>query len=137
MTHWCTHTCRTRSRKTSFLGFGVCVLAECCFFFLFFFLEHVDVCAVMVPVSGSPVLQLWDQAQTGSPMWVNCDLAISLPGGDKSSPCWCVNHSVITSSCHGRLRMQASGNLHCRCFSDRREKHTATLSRQLRRVLDI
>lgn len=30
------------------------------------------------------LMQLCDQAQTGSSMWVNCDLAISLPGGDKS-----------------------------------------------------
>lgn len=62
--------------------------------------------------------QLWDQARTGSSMWVNCDLAISLPGGDKSLPCWCVSHSVITSSCHDCLRMRASGNLHCRSFTD-------------------
>ena len=74
--------------------------------------------SVRVSVCGFPVLQLQDQARTGSWMWVNCDLAISLPGGDKSSPCWCVNRSVITSSCHDCLRMRASGNLHCRSLTD-------------------
>ena len=85
--------------------------------------------SVRVSVCGFPVLQLQDQARTGSWMWVNCDLAISLPGGDKSSPCWCVNHSVITSSCHDCLRMRASGNLHCRSLTDTRGgKHSASLS---------
>lgn len=131
------HTHMSNAEQKDILFRVWCLRVGVLFFFSSFFLEHVDVCAVMLSVCGSPVLQLRDQAQTGSPMWVNCDLAISLPGGDKSSPCWCVNHSVITSSCHDRLRMQASGNLHCRCFTDRREKHTATLSRQLQRVLNI
>lgn len=84
-----------------------------------------------------PRLQLRDQARTRSSMWVNCDLAISLPGGDKSSSCWSVNHSVITSSCHDCLRMQASGNLHCRSFTDTREKHTASLFVQLSFLLRV
>lgn len=77
-------------------------------------------CTGMSAVSGCLPLvasHQWDQARAGSWMWVNCDLAISLPGGDKFSPCWCVNRSVITSACHDCLRMQASGNLHCRSFS--------------------
>lgn len=76
----------------------------------------------------------WDQARTGSWMWVNCDLAISLPGGDKSSPCWCVNRSVITSVCHDCLRMQASENLHCRSFSLAQQETKQHLPAQFQRV---
>lgn len=45
--------------------------------------EHEGGCTC-VSVGGFSILQLRDQAWTGSSMWVNCDLAISLPGGDKS-----------------------------------------------------
>lgn len=85
---------------------------------------HVTVYGVKVSVCGFSVCSCGIKPGLGASMWVNCDLAISLPGGDKSQPCWCVSHSVITSSCHGCLRMQASGNLHCRSFTWHKAKKT-------------
>lgn len=108
----------------SFLGMrGVCV--------------HACDCTLSKSLCvASPSRSCGIRPRTGSSMWVNCDLAISLPGGDKSSPCWwCVNHSVITSSCHDCLRMQASGNLHCRSFTDTGGKNTQRLFHSAQRQL--
>lgn len=75
---------------------SACVFCLLSLFFVFCFSKHVGVCvcACVGVCLALPrrlcVWQLRDQARAGSPMWVNCDLAISLPGGDKSSPCWCV-----------------------------------------------